>query len=92
MADGARRAFGSDVAISVTGIAGPSGATSDKPLGLVHYAVAHPGGTVVEQNVFSGDRNQVQRKAAHAALDQLRRTCQPGSSTQLSEPASPTAN
>lgn len=73
MAEGARRAFQSDVAISVTGIAGPTGATDDKPLGLCHWAVATSSGTVCEQNVFSGTRNQVQQKAAHAVLDLLRR-------------------
>jgi nicotinamide-nucleotide amidase len=74
MAEGARRAFECDVAVSVTGIAGPTGATADKPLGLCHWAVSFPGGTVVEHDVFSGNRNQVQEKAAHAALDLLRRT------------------
>jgi nicotinamide-nucleotide amidase len=74
MAEGARRAFGCDVAVSVTGIAGPTGATADKPLGLCHWAVSYPGGTVVEHQVFQGNRNQVQEKAALAALDLLRRT------------------
>ncbi len=75
MAEGARRAFNCDVAISVTGIAGPTGATGDKPVGLCHWAVAYPGGTVVEQRVFNGNRNQVQELAAHAVLDLLRRVC-----------------
>ncbi len=74
MAEGARRAFECEVAISVTGIAGPSGATSDKPLGLVHWAIASPDGTICEHRVFNGDRNQIQRQAATAALDLLRRT------------------
>ncbi len=74
MAEGARRAFDCEVAISVTGIAGPSGATPGKPVGTCFYAVAHPGGTAVEQAVFSGSRTLVQKKAAHAALDLLRRT------------------
>jgi len=74
MAEGARRAFECEVAISVTGIAGPSGATSDKPLGLVHWAISSPDGTICEHRVFSGDRNQVQQQAANAALDLLRRT------------------
>ena len=87
MAEGARRAFGSDVAISVTGIAGPTGATPDKPVGLCHFAVTHPGGTVVEQAVFAGDRNQVQRQAAHATLDLLRRICLPACSPE--SPARP---
>jgi nicotinamide-nucleotide amidase len=75
MAEGARRAFSCDVAISVTGIAGPTGATSDKPVGLCHWAVAYPGGTVVEESIFAGNRNQVQQMAAHAVLDLLRRVC-----------------
>jgi nicotinamide-nucleotide amidase len=74
MAEGARRAFSADVALSVTGIAGPTGASPNKPVGLVHWAVAHPNGTVVEHRVFSGDRIQIQQQAASAALDLLRRT------------------
>ncbi len=74
MAEGARRAFDCDVAISVTGIAGPSGGSGDKPRGLCHWAVATPAGTVCEERVFHGNRNQVQHKAAHAVLDLLRRT------------------
>ena len=74
MAAGARRAFDCEVAISVTGIAGPTGGTANKPVGLCYWAVAHPGGTVVERRVFSGDRSHVLNKAAFAALDLLRRT------------------
>jgi nicotinamide-nucleotide amidase len=72
MAEGARRVFGADIALSTTGIAGPSGATSDKPLGLCYWAVAHPGGTDVAHKVFSGEREQVQKKAAYAALHTVR--------------------
>jgi len=74
MANGARRAFDCEVAVSVTGIAGPTGATATKAVGLCYWAVAHPGGTVVEDRVFSGDRNRVQNKAVFATLDLLRRT------------------
>jgi nicotinamide-nucleotide amidase len=74
MAEGARRAFDCDVAISVTGIAGPTGGTADKPVGFCYWAVAHPGGTAVEHRVFRGDRNRIQQQAAYAALDLLRRT------------------
>lgn len=73
MAEGARRAFHCDVALSVTGIAGPSGATADKPLGLCYWAVAHPDGTVIRSKVFSGERTVVQQKAANAVMDELRR-------------------
>ncbi len=74
LAEGARRVFNCEVAISTTGIAGPTGASPGKPVGLVHWAVAHPDGTEFEQRVFSGSRTQVQHKAAHAALALLRRT------------------
>jgi nicotinamide-nucleotide amidase len=72
MAEGARRVFNADIALSITGIAGPAGATSDKPLGLCYWAIAHPGGVEVEHKVFSGDRNKVQQKAAFAALNSIR--------------------
>jgi nicotinamide-nucleotide amidase len=72
MAEGARRVFDADIALSITGIAGPTGATSDKPLGLCYWAIAHPGGVEVEHNIFSGDRNKVQEKAAFAALNSIR--------------------
>jgi competence/damage-inducible protein CinA-like protein len=78
LAEGARRVFDCEVAIGVTGIAGPTGATADKPLGQCFWAVAHPGGTVVEQRVFAGDRGEVQRQAAWAAMNLLRRTLNGG--------------
>ena len=74
LAEGARRVFDCEVGISATGIAGPTGAAPDKPIGLCHWAVAHPDGTELEQRVFSGTRSQVQHKAAHAVLALLRRT------------------
>ncbi len=73
MAQGARRLCEVDVGLSVTGVAGPAGGSSQKPVGLVYWAVAHPGGTVVHERVFRGDRNEIQVHAAHAALDLLRR-------------------
>ena len=60
--------------LSVTGIAGPSGASGDKPLGLCFWAVAHPSGTEVANGVLPGSRRQVQRHASFAALDLVRRT------------------
>lgn len=84
MAEGARRAFGTDVALAVTGIAGPSGATADKPVGLVHWAVAFPGGTVVNHRIFSGTRNQIQLAATYAVLDEVRRVC---ATLRLSRPS-----
>jgi nicotinamide-nucleotide amidase len=74
MARGVRRLCEVDVGLSVTGIAGPGGGSAQKPVGLVYWAVAHPGGVVVRERVFYGDRNEIQIHAAHAALDLVRRT------------------
>jgi len=73
MAQGMRRAADCELGISVTGIAGPSGGTSQKPVGLCFWAVAHPGGTIVRSRVFPGDRDEVQLAAAYAVLDLVRR-------------------
>jgi len=73
MAEGARLALGVDVAIALTGIAGPGGGTEQKPVGLVHYACALPTHTVHRSRVFSGQRWQVRRLSAFAALDLARR-------------------
>lgn len=74
MAEGAARALGADLGISITGVAGPTGGTEEKPVGLVHYAVAHPGGTESHHRVFPGDRARIQRISAYAALH-LARSC-----------------
>lgn len=71
MAEGARRVFGSDYAIGVTGIAGPTGGTPEKPVGLVYIAVATPARTIVTRNQFEGSREDVKEKTADAALTLL---------------------
>jgi nicotinamide-nucleotide amidase len=73
MADGIRRQLESDVAVSVTGIAGPGGGTADKPVGLVHLHVVGPdGGRGVELNL-PGGRDAVRGRATAAALHSLLR-------------------
>jgi nicotinamide-nucleotide amidase len=72
MAEGARAAFDSDLALSLTGIAGPTGGSEEKPVGLVHFAVASSGGVSDRRVVFSGTREQVRRRAAYAGLSLLR--------------------
>ena len=73
MADGVRKRCDVDIGVAITGIAGPSGGTAEKPVGLVYWAVAHPGGkTIVKDRVFRGDRRQVQTFAAFAALALVR--------------------
>lgn len=71
MAEGARRRFGSDFAVSVTGIAGPGGGTPEKPVGLVYMAVAGTGGTRAVKHQFAGDRISIKEKTADAALNLL---------------------
>src|SRR5262249_4993110 len=68
MADGIRRRVGADVGLSTTGIAGPSGGTPEKPVGLVLMACATPDGVRVERHHFLGERTLVQERAARTAL------------------------
>jgi PncC family amidohydrolase len=71
MAEGVRKTAGSHWGISTTGIAGPTGDTEDKPLGLVFVAVAGPGGTEVRRHVFPGARREVKRASSEAVLSLL---------------------
>ncbi len=76
MARGARRVAGSDVGLSLTGVAGPGGGSEEKPVGTVFIAVARPDGvTDVHQRTFPGDRNQIQTFAAYAGLHKVRELC-----------------
>lgn len=68
MAEGAARAANSQVALSVTGIAGPEGGTPEKPVGLVYIGCTCFGKTTVEKHVFKGDRAEVRESSVEAAL------------------------
>lgn len=71
MARGARRAFGAEVAVAVTGVAGPGGGTVGKPVGLVYVAVSGFGRTRCRLARFAGDRQRVRAQAADLALIML---------------------
>jgi nicotinamide-nucleotide amidase len=73
MAEGARRALSADVALSTTGIAGPSGGTVQKPVGLVYIAIADASGTVCREIRAAGGRDYIKTWTAQLALDSLRR-------------------
>jgi PncC family amidohydrolase len=74
MAEGCRRRFKTDVAVSITGIAGPSGGSPEKPLGLVYIAVASHKCTHVVEHHFAGDRAQVRESAIASALKLILKT------------------
>lgn len=76
MADGARQQAGADLAVAVTGIAGPDGGTPEKPVGTVWIALSDANGTEAEQRLFSRDRETFKAMASQAALDLLRRALQ----------------
>lgn len=72
MAKGAILTTGSDVAVSITGIAGPDGGTKEKPVGLVYIAVSVKGNMRVEEYHFTGNRMKIRESAVVAALTLLR--------------------
>src|SRR5690606_30002394 len=71
MVTGAAERFGADVAIAITGIAGPGGGTADKPVGTVWFAWYDRGEVVSRRIGFAGDRSQVRERAVQAALTAL---------------------
>lgn len=72
MAAGARRVLSCDVAVAVTGIAGPGGAVPGKPVGTVWFGLATPAGTRSELHVFPGSRSEVRSQTVLCALGLLR--------------------
>lgn len=76
MAEGARRLLKTDLAVSLTGIAGPGGGTAEKPVGLVWFGLASGGSrsratVITEKKVFPGDREAVRTAAIEHALNLL---------------------
>jgi nicotinamide-nucleotide amidase len=73
LAEGIRKRCGSTWGIGITGVAGPSGGTPEKPVGLVFHALSGESETEVSERNFSGDRKRVRWYATQQALDMLRR-------------------
>lgn len=80
MARGARALLGADAAMAVTGIAGPTGGTREKPVGTVWLAAEARGRARAVVRVYPGDRNEIRRRATQGALDLLRRILDGGES------------
>jgi len=71
MAKGAVARAWVDLAVSITGIAGPGGGSAEKPVGLVHFGVATKSGGHTERRIFPGDRTEIRRAAMVFALELL---------------------
>lgn len=72
MAQGVRKLLGADIGVSVTGIAGPSGGTAEKPVGLVYIGVATAQGTQTRRYQWGGNRSQNKDLSVEAALNFVR--------------------
>jgi nicotinamide-nucleotide amidase len=72
LAEGIRRAGGASWGVGITGIAGPTGGTPEKPVGTVHVALAGASGTLHLRRHYRGDRERIRRQAAYEALNLLR--------------------
>jgi nicotinamide-nucleotide amidase len=72
MADGVRHLSGADIGLSVTGIAGPTGGSPQKPVGLVYIALGSGTETVSRKHQFSGSRIDIKLRTSQTALDMLR--------------------
>ncbi len=86
MASGIRERLGATLGISITGVAGPSGGTADKPVGLVWIAVAWPGEHRSLRRIFVGDRQEIRYRATQAALDMMRQLPNPPFSPVIPAP------
>lgn len=80
MAEGVRRLLSADIAVSVTGVAGPGGGTPEKPVGLVWFAVASKDGSRAERALFQGNRDEVRSQAVTHALGMIAAAAMPPAS------------
>ena len=86
MAEGVRRVSGADVALAITGVAGPTGGTDLKPVGTVYFAVTTAHATTVDRQLFVGGRQRIQRVAAFHGLRLVRDRLEPRQRSTASLP------
>jgi len=72
MAQGGRKILAADICLADTGIAGPSGGTSTKPVGLFYIGLSYRAGTYSQKHIFKGNRERNKRSAAEVALSWLK--------------------
>jgi len=72
MAQGGRKILAADICLTDTGVAGPTGATPEKPVGIFYIGLSHKGGTFSRKHNFHGEREQNKQSAAEAALSWLK--------------------
>ena len=87
LAYGIRRCTGATLGLGVTGIAGPTGGTEDKPVGLVHIALSDAQKTDSIERTFRGDRQRIREWTTQQALDLIRRRLAVGGNSPLCPPA-----
>jgi nicotinamide-nucleotide amidase len=73
LAEGIRKRSAATLGLGITGVAGPTGGTEAKPVGLVFHALASDGGTEVAERRFAGDRKRIRWFASQQAMDMVRR-------------------
>jgi nicotinamide-nucleotide amidase len=73
LADGIRRRTGATLGVGITGVAGPTGGTPEKPVGTVHLAIADASGSKERGMLFPGERDRIRWQASQTALDLVRR-------------------
>jgi PncC family amidohydrolase len=71
MLDGVGELMGADISVAISGIAGPTGGTKEKPVGLVFIGVKYKEKLFIEKNIFDGDRNEVQERAKNRAFEMV---------------------
>ncbi len=76
MAQGAARLFKSEIAVSFTGYAGPTGGTEKNPVGTAYIGIFFKGKTEVFGNIYSGDRNSVRSQCVQKAIEEIIKTVQ----------------
>jgi PncC family amidohydrolase len=83
MVRGVLALFGTDVAVSITGIAGPGGGMPGKPVGLTYLALATKGGLLrIEHHIWSGDREAIKHASADCALEMILEVVEQGNPSQ----------